>query len=30
LNTLRVDPENIKEIRDALGLVKTSMKKLRI
>jgi hypothetical protein len=30
LNTLRVNPENIEELRSALGLVKTSMKKIKV
>jgi len=30
LNTLKINPENIEELRSALGLVKTSMKKIKV
>jgi hypothetical protein len=30
LSTLRINPDNIEELRDALGLVKNSMKKIKI
>jgi hypothetical protein len=30
IETLRVNPENIEELRSALGLVKTSMKKIKV
>jgi hypothetical protein len=30
LNTLKINPENIEELKNALGLVKTSMKKIKV
>lgn len=30
LNTLKINPENVEELKNALGLVKTSMKKIKV